>query len=114
MKQINFKDFKVIPILSSIKRIDMSDEEYFSKTYRNYVSNSRLKNINPIEGGSPSLYKNPPHFSTQSLIVGSAVHERLLQPESFELAPNLVLNLVHVLMLQLNLEKRVIQFMTLL
>ena len=89
MKQINFKDFKVIPILSSIKRIDMSDEEYFSKTYRNYVSNSRLKNINPIEGGSPSLYKNPPHFSTQSLVVGSAVHERLLQPESFELAPKM-------------------------
>lgn len=89
MKEINFKDFKVIPILSSIKRIDMSDEEYFSKTYRDYVSNSRLKNINPIEGGSPSLYKNPPHFSTQSLVVGSAVHERLLQPESFELAPKM-------------------------
>lgn len=89
MKEINFKDFKVIPILSSIKRIDMSDEEYFSKTYRDYVSNSRLKNINPVEGGSPSLYKNPPHFSTQSLVVGSAVHERLLQPESFELAPKM-------------------------
>ena len=54
MKEINFKDFKVIPILDSIKRVDMSDEEYFSKTYRNYVSNSRLKNINPVEGGSPS------------------------------------------------------------
>ena len=89
MKEINFKDFKVIPILSSIKRVDMSDEEYFSKTYRDYVSNSRLKNINPVEGGSPSLYKNPPHFSTQSLMVGSAVHERLLQPESFELAPKM-------------------------
>ena len=89
MKEINFKDFKVIPILSSIKRVDMSDEEYFSKTYRDYVSNSRLKNINPVEGGSPSLYKNPPHFSTQSLVVGSAVHERLLQPESFELAPKM-------------------------
>ncbi len=89
MKQVNFKDFKVIPILSSIKRIDMSDEEYFSKTYKDYVSNSRLKNINPVEGGSPNLYKNPPHFSTQSLMVGSAVHERLLQPESFELAPKM-------------------------
>ena len=29
MKEINFKDFKVIPILSSINRVDMSDEEYF-------------------------------------------------------------------------------------
>ena len=89
MKEINFKDFKVIPILSSINRVDMSDEEYFSKTYKNYVSNSRLKNINPAEGGSPSLYKTPPSFSSQSLIVGSAVHERLLQPESFELAPKM-------------------------
>ena len=64
MKEINFKDFKVIPILSSINRVDMSDEEYFSKTYKNYVSNSRLKNINPAEGGSPSLYKTPPSFSS--------------------------------------------------
>lgn len=89
MEKINFKDFTIVPILSSLKRVDMSDEEYFSKTYRNYVSNSRLKNINPVEGGSPELYHNPKHLSTQSLTIGSAVHERVLQPDSFELAPKI-------------------------
>ena len=89
MKEIKLEDFTIVPILSSLRRVDMSDEEYFSKTYQDYVSNSRLKNINPNEGGSPALYKNPPHFSTSSLEIGSAVHECLLQPEEFELAPKL-------------------------
>lgn len=89
MEEVYFKDFTIIPILSSLKRVDMSDEEYFSKKYRDYVSNSRLKNINPSEGGSPENYANPPHLVTNSLLVGSCVHQRLLQPEEFELAPKL-------------------------
>ena len=35
----------------------MSDEEYFSSKYTNYISNSRLKLINPNQNGSPSKYK---------------------------------------------------------
>lgn len=35
------------------------------------------------------MYKNPPRITTQSLSIGSAVHEVLLQPEEFELAPKL-------------------------
>ena len=42
MKEINFKDFKVIPILSSIKRIDMSDEEYFKRYGHHRDSNGRV------------------------------------------------------------------------
>lgn len=73
MEEVYFKDFTIIPILSSLKRVDMSDEEYFSKKYRDYVSNSRLKNINPSEGGSPESYANPPHFSTNSLEIGRKI-----------------------------------------
>jgi hypothetical protein len=73
MKEIKLEDFTIVPILSSLRRVDMSDEEYFSKTYQDYVSNSRLKNINPNEGGSPALYKNPPHFSTSSLEIGRKI-----------------------------------------
>lgn len=86
-KQIKFSDFKIIPILSSAKRLKISDEEYFSNKYSDYISNSRLGYINPEQGGSPSKYKAPPHFSTQSLILGSAIHELILQSEEFSLAP---------------------------
>lgn len=90
MKEVLFKDFEVIPVLSSIKRAEISDEIYFSKTYSsNYISNSRLKYINPEEGGSPALYKNPPKFKTQSLSLGTVVHGRVLTPDEFDLAPKL-------------------------
>jgi len=87
MDQVNLKDITIVPILDSVKRMDMSDAEYFSKHYSTYVSNSRLKLINPEEGGSPETYKNPPHFTTTSLQIGSAVHCRLLQENDFKLAP---------------------------
>lgn len=67
----------------------MDDSTYFSSKYREYISNSRLKYINPSEGGGPSIYKDPPHLTTQSLSIGSSVHELLLQPDSFVLAPKM-------------------------
>jgi len=73
---ISLKDFKIIPDMSSIRKMDMSDEEYFSKKYNNYISNSRLKYINP-------------KFTTNSLNIGSAVHELILQPKDFVLLPKM-------------------------
>lgn len=86
---IKFSDFEIVPIMSSVIKRDISDELYFSSKYAKYISNSRLKNINPNEEGDPSKYLNPPRIQTQSLSIGSAVHECLLQPEEFELAPKL-------------------------
>lgn len=88
-KDIKFSDFKIIPIVNSVIKRDIDDEAYFSNKYSQYISNSRLKHINPAEGGSPSSYKNPPKLQTTSLSIGSAVHELLLQPEEFELAPKM-------------------------
>ena len=45
------------PLLDTIKLLDISDEEYFGSGYAEYISNSRLKLINPDQGGSPQLYK---------------------------------------------------------
>ena len=87
--KVKFSDIKLIPVFDSIRRCDMDDDTYFSEKYREYISNSRLKHINPAEGGSPSDYKQPEQISTQSLSIGSAVHECLLQPESFTLAPKM-------------------------
>ena len=87
MNQINFSDFEIIPIISSARREKISDEVYFSNKYANFISNSRLGYINPSQDGSPDNYVNPPHLSTQSLYLGSCIHELILQPENFSLAP---------------------------
>lgn len=84
-----FSDFEIVPIMSSITKRDISDEIYFSSKYAKFISNSRLKNINPIEDGTPAKYLNPPRLQTTSLSIGSSVHECLLQPEEFELGPKL-------------------------
>lgn len=50
-------EIKMTPLLDSIRLLDISDEEYFGSGYKNYISNSRLKLMNPEQGGSPELYK---------------------------------------------------------
>ena len=87
---INLSDIKLSPNLDSIKREKISDQEYFSEKYANYISNSRLKLINPDQDGNPEKYKIG--FTgevTTSLSIGSAIHELFLQPESFYLGPDL-------------------------
>ena len=89
MEQVRLKDFRITPDINSVCRKEMDDATYFSSQYAHYISNSGLKWINPAEGGSPALFKNHPKLKTSSLKLGSAVHECLLQPESFELAPKI-------------------------
>lgn len=83
---LNLNEFKIIPIAESAKRLKISDDEYFSPAYGQYISNSRLKYIDPKENGSIGLFRNPPKFTTSSLYTGSCVHQRVLQPEEFSLA----------------------------
>lgn len=87
--KVRFDDFKIVPVMDSIRKEEIDDATYFSKPYAKYISNSRLKYIDPSEGGSWEEFCNPSHISTSSLNIGSAVHEVLLQPESFELAPKM-------------------------
>lgn len=77
---------KLRPLYETIRLLDISDEEYFGSSYRDYISNSRLKLINPEQGGSPEAFKQGLGSSiSDSLYFGSAVHELVLQPEEFEL-----------------------------
>ena len=82
-------EIKMTPLLDSIRLLDISDEEYFGSGYRNYISNSRLKLMNPEQGGSPELYKLGLGSTecSDSLYFGSAVHEMVLQPNDFAVAP---------------------------
>lgn len=68
----------------NIRGGDVPDDEYFKIPA---ISNSKLKYINPYEGGTPALFKEGVPFEfNPSLVLGSALHCILLQPESFELS----------------------------
>ena len=82
--------FEIIPDYDSVECKEIDDETYFSSEYRNYISNSKLKLINPDEGGSFETYlKGLQSASSTSLSVGTAVHEVILQEESFEISDQL-------------------------
>lgn len=73
---------EIIP--ESIQLIRMSDEEYFSDKYKDYISNSKLGMINPEEEGS--LEKFLSGFKqdySPSFELGSALHASVLQPDSY-------------------------------
>lgn len=84
-------EIKLTPLLDTIQLIEMSDEEYFSAEWAGYISNSKLALINPAQDGSPQIYKEGlskhPKYS-DSLVFGSAVHELVLQPDSFMIVEN--------------------------
>lgn len=75
---------EVIP--ESIQLIKMTDSEYFSEKYRDYVSNSKLSLINPDEGGSIEKFREGfPNSYSESFELGSAIHGMLLQLGEFEI-----------------------------
>ena len=88
---MQLSEIKLTPLLDTLQLVKISDSEYFSPKYGEYISNSRLGLLNPRQGGSPESFftgfKDEGFIS--SLVIGSAVHELVLQNESFELAPAL-------------------------
>lgn len=50
MEEIKFSDFKIIPDYNSIHRETIDDDTYFGDQYKKFISNSRLKWIDPTEG----------------------------------------------------------------
>lgn len=83
---MNLNDIKITPLLDTLLLSKISDEEYFSIKYSNYISNSRLGLINPKQNGSPEKFFSgfKPIYSS-SLDIGSAVHSLTLQPEAFNI-----------------------------
>lgn len=87
--EIALRDIRIKPILESVRREKMSDEVYF-KDYKDYISNSKLKLINPAQEGSIEKWLTGfKDSASTSLVLGSSVHELLLQPECFSLGPDL-------------------------
>lgn len=79
------KQIKITPLLDTLRLEDISDDEYFSEKYSNYISNSRLGKL--TKEGAEAFFKGfiDDGSYNASFAFGSALHELVLQPESFEL-----------------------------
>lgn len=87
--KLKFSDFRVVPDIESVHREAIDDGEYFSTKYSKFLSNSRLRWINPDEGGSPELFQNPPRLILGALNLGTFIHTSVLTPDEYYLAPKI-------------------------
>lgn len=83
---MKLSEIKITPIIESLRLENIDDDVYFSEKFANYISNSRLKDIDPDEEGTPEkFFTEVPRLYSDSLYFGSAVHELVLQPDAFYL-----------------------------
>jgi arsenate reductase-like glutaredoxin family protein len=73
---------KITPLLETLKLEDISDEKYFSEYKKDYISNSRLGVLK--KDGVKAFFEGIPQTYNPSFVLGSLIHEQVLQPESFE------------------------------
>lgn len=88
---MDLNDIVIEPLLDTLRLEKISDQIYFSEKYSGYVSNSRLGLINPRQGGSPKQFFEgfkDTGFSP-AFMLGSAVHELVLQKNQFKLSEDL-------------------------
>lgn len=81
-------NIKITPILESLKIEKIDDSEYFSKTYSNYISNSRMNHIYDWDTKKVTADKFFEEFKpiySSSLDIGTAVHSMCLQKELFNI-----------------------------
>jgi hypothetical protein len=77
---------EIIP--ESIRLLKIDDATYFGPEYKDYISNSKLKLINPDEGGSREKYEQGLEESSSSYFeLGSAIHAMMLQTDAYDIAP---------------------------
>ena len=77
-------NIEIIP--ESIQLLKLTDEEYFSEKYKDYISNSKLGLINTEEGGSVDKFVSG--FKKEyvpAFEIGTAIHSMILQPDYFEI-----------------------------
>lgn len=87
---IKLSDFDIQPIENTILQTKISDEEYFGEKYADYISNSRLRYINPTQNGTPQLYyEGVKSIITNYINLGSAVHQLFLESETYTLDDSL-------------------------
>ena len=78
------EQIKITPLLDTLHLENISDDEYFSKKYSNYISNSRLGKL--VKEGAESFFKGfvENQEYNPSFFFGSLLHQQYLQSESYE------------------------------
>lgn len=80
------KDIIITPLLDTLRLEKISDTEYFSVKYSNYISNSRLGLIDPNRDGSAEkFFSGFKPICSSSLDIGSAVHAMCLQKKLYNI-----------------------------
>lgn len=87
--KLKFSDFRIIPDIESVHREAIDDGEYFGTKFSRFLSNSRLRWINPDEGGTPELFLNPPKLRLGALNLGTWIHTSVLTPDEYYLVPKI-------------------------
>jgi len=83
--EYDFSKIKITPLLETLKLESIDDSVYFSEKYSNYISNSRLGLL--LKYGAKEFFEGlgaNKEFSS-SLSLGSALHQLVLQPDSYHL-----------------------------
>ena len=81
---------KFTPLLDTLRLEKIDDATYFSAKYSNYISNSRLSLINPSQGGSPEqFFRGFKTTYSPAFQLGSAVHQKVLQDDLFEICSSI-------------------------
>lgn len=90
IKESVLDKYVITPDYESVERREIDDATYFGSEYKEYISNSRLKLINPDEGGSfETFLKGLQSSNSSSFDLGTAVHEIILQEDLFEISNQL-------------------------
>jgi hypothetical protein len=78
---------KVELIKNGLARLEnVDDADYFGIAFKEYISNSSLKYINPAEGGSAASYSNRIDKKSDALELGSAIHKLILEGDDYHLS----------------------------
>ena len=81
------KQIKIIPLLDTLRLETISDDEYFSEIYSDYISNSRLGYLKTK--GAKVFFEGIPQEYNPSFQFGSWLHMRVLQPDNFDFIENI-------------------------
>ena len=74
---------KITPLIDTLQLEDISDDEYFSVKFKDYISNSRLGILK--KDGVKAFFEGIKSEYNPSFETGTILHELTLEPELFEL-----------------------------
>ena len=76
------QQIKITPIIESLRLEEIDDAIYFSETYKDYISNSRLGILK--KDGVKVFFEGIPQVYNPSFETGTLIHQNVLEPEKYQ------------------------------